>query len=782
MSGSINFSGLSSGIDSTSIIAQLIAVDRQPEDSIKIQQQYLQQRQTAYNDVSAKLLGLQVTTYSLDALRAFNLVTAASSSDTVATVSAATGAQTGTHAINVTNLAQAQLIGTAAQSGQTNPFNQHGQIVINGKTINYQDADSLQTLAANINSAQAGVTASILTPSPGQYYLTLGSTNTGVQGKISISDTGTGNLLGGTLGLFANTSSFAHPLSGGAVGSGLFADSATSVGTLQGQATPAVGNVQLTIGGATQTVSIDLSHSLSQIAGDINAVAAGTAQVVTVTDPISNTNKQQLQLSNVTAFQDSNNVLANLGIVQNDLGKDLVTGTSRELTPAQDAAFTIDNITASRPTNTFTDALSGVTINLVAAGSTNLTVSSDTATIKSNIQAFVKAYNDTLDTIDGYSQYDGGSGKTGALFGDSTTQSVYDNLVSLTNGSVGGLPLNLSLLSQVGITLDQNDRLSVDDATLSSQLATNLNGVAKLFQASGAPTDPNVQFVSATKDSVPSSSNGYAVQVFTPASQATYTSASAQTQPLTTDESLTFAGPLFGTSATDSPLQGRSIQLHAGASASDIVSQINADPVIGAQISASLAPGGQLRLTSKQYGSAADFAVVSSASIGTDTSGVGTTPQEVHGVDVVGTINGESATGIGQFLTGSQIAGNYGANGQALGLQLRVTATAPGSYGNVVYTSGVADLVKNYVTGQTDGYTGALTTAAAGLQTNIDDYQSNIDEIEANITDEQQRLKDQFTAMEVAIAQIKSSSAGLSSLAVSTLSSSSSSSGSSISI
>ncbi len=776
MSGSINFSGLSSGIDSASIIAQLIAVDKEPENSIKIQQQYLQQRQSAYNTVSAKLLGLQVATYSLDALRAFNLVTATSSSDTVATVSAATGAQTGTHAINVTNLAQAQLIGTAPQASQTNPFNQHGQIVINGKTINYQDADSLQTLAANINSAQAGVTASILTPSPGQYYLTLGSTNTGVQGKISISDTGTGNLLGGTLGLFANTSSFAHPLSGGVVGSGLFADSATSVGTLQGQATPAVGNVQLTVGGATQTVSIDLSHSLSQIAGDINAVAAGTAQVVTVTDPVTNTNKQQLQLSNVTAFQDSNNVLANLGIAQNDLG------TGRELAQARDAAFTIDNISASRPTNTFTDALSGVTINLVAAGSANLTVSSDTATVKSNIQAFVKAYNDTLDTIDGYSQYDGGSGKTGALFGDSTTQSVYDNLVSLTNGSVPGLPLNLSLLSQVGITLGQDDRLSVDDATLSSQLATNLNGVAKLFQASGAPTDPNVQFVSATKDSVPSSSNGYAVQVFTPAGQATYTSASAQTQPLATDESLTFAGALFGTSPTGSPLQGRSIQLHAGASASDIVSQINADPVIGAQISASLAPGGQLRLTSKQYGSAADFAVVSSASIGTNTSGVGTTPQEVHGVDVVGTINGESATGIGQFLTGSQIAGAYGANGQALGLQLRVTATAPGSYGNVVYTSGVADVVKNYVTAQTDGYTGALTTAAAGLQTNIDDYQSNIDDIESRLKDEQQRLKDQFTAMEVAIAQIKSASAGLASLGVSTLSSSSSSSGSSISI
>ena len=197
MSGSINFSGLSSGIDSNSIIDQLIAVDRQPENSIKIQQQYLQQRQTAYNTVSAKLLGLQASTYSLDALRAFNIVTADSSAATVATVSAATGAQTGTHAINVANLAQSQVIGSVAQTSQTAPLNQHGQIIVNGKAINYQDADSLQSLAANINSAQAGVTASIITPTNGQYYLTLGSTNSGIQGKISLSDAGSGNLLGG---------------------------------------------------------------------------------------------------------------------------------------------------------------------------------------------------------------------------------------------------------------------------------------------------------------------------------------------------------------------------------------------------------------------------------------------------------------------------------------------------------------------------------------------------------------------------------------------------------
>ena len=761
MSGSINFSGLSSGIDTSSIIDQLIAVDREPEDSIKIQQQYLQQKQTAYNTVSAKLLALQATTYPLDALRAFDLVTATSSAPTVATVSAATGAQTGTHAINVTNLAQAQVISSSVQASQTAPLNQHGQFIINGKAINYQDADSLQSIASSINGAQAGVTASIITPSNGQYYLTLGSANSGIQGKISASDVGNGTLLGGALGYYTNAGSFAQPLSGGKVGSALFTDSATSVGTLQGQTAPAVGSVSLTINGAATNVSIDLSQSLSQIAQTINNAAAGTASVVTVTDPITNASKQQLQLSGVTAYTDNNNVLANLGVTQNTLA------SGAELTQALDANFTIDNLSASRPTNSFSDAISGVTVNLLTTGATSLNVASDTTSIKTNIQSFVSAYNDALDTIDGFSQYDSGSGKTGPLFGDATSQGIYNDLVSNSNGVVTGLPSNLSLLSQIGITTDTSDHLQINDAALSSSLSSNLSGVAKLFQASGAPSDPTVQFVSATQDTVPSPAAGYKVHVFTPASQATYQSASAQTQPLATDETLTFGGPLFNT-LVNSPLQGRTLQLHAGATAADIVSQINGDPIIGQQLSAALAQNGQLRLISKQYGSLADFAVVSSASIGINTSGIGTLLQEQAGTDVAGTINGEAATGVGQYLTGSQSAGTSGANGQALGLQLRVTATQAGDYGAVTYTSGVADIVKNYITGQTDPYSGALSTAVAGLQTNIDDYQANIDSIETSLTAEQATLKEQFTAMEVSVAQLKAASAGLSSLGVST--------------
>jgi flagellar hook-associated protein 2 len=763
MAGAVNFSGISSGIDTNAIISEMATIERQPETLLKASQATLQQQQTAYTTVSASLVSLQATTNTLDALGAFQLVTGSSSDSTVATISAQTGAQVGTHSLTVNTLAKAQELSTAVQSSQTAPLNFSGQIVINGKSINVQSADSLQSLAGNINSAQAGVTASIISPTQGQYYLTLGSTNSGLQGKISLSDVGTGNLLS-QLGVFGSGGAISHQLTG-SVGSDLFTDSATSVATLLGQTTPSVGTVQIAINhGTAQNVTINLSHSLSQIATDINtALGSSVASVATVTNPITGTSEQQLQIANATGFTDSNNVLANLGIYQENIG------ANRQLTAAQDASFTLDGLAATRPTNSFSDAISGVTINLLkdassngnVAPSANVTISNDTTTITSNINAFVTAFNSAVDTINNASTYDPTTGNTGILFGDSTTSSIVDQLVTSATGAVTGLPASLSALSQIGITLDQSQHLNVDSTALSNALATNLQGVAKLFQANGAPSDPRVQFVSATADTKPSSTNGYAIQVTAPATQANFVTGTAQTQPLAATETLTFAGPLFGTSNTGTPLTGHTITLNAGSTAAAIVSQINADPILSAELSASLGTGGNLQFTSKEYGQAASFTVVSTAAAANNSSGIGTTPQTVTGTDVQGTINGEQATGNGQFLTGSLQGSNGANNGQALGLQVRVTATQPGSYGNIVYTSGVADALKNYINVETDPYSGVLTTAVSDFQTQYNDLQTNIDDIEAQITSDQQLWQEQFTNMETTLSNLKAASAGL---------------------
>ena len=774
----INFSGIASGINTAQIIQEMLSIDRQPEQIYQQDQQLLTARETQYNAVSAQLLMLQSAGSSLDQLQSFALVTANSNNTNAVTVTAQAGAQTGSHSIAVNNLAQAQMITLAPQTSQTAPLNVSGQILINGKTISLNSADSLQSLASNINAAGAGVTASIITPTQGQYYLTIGSNNSGVQGQMSLADVNGASILT-QLGVTGTGGHFVHTLSNG-VGSDLFSDSATPVATLQGQPTAPNGTVQIQLSnGTSQNVNIDLGTSLTQIASTINtAFGSSVASVQSVTNPITGTASQQLQLSGVSAVTDSNSVLADLGIYQSNLAP------KSQLTQAQDASFTLDGIAATRPTNTFSDAISGVTINLLqptgAAGSTSssgtpsgpatITIASDTKTIQANIDAFAKAYNTTVDLVNSQSQYDSTTGQTGTLFGDPTISNMMETLASQVSGQVSGLSSKNSLLSQIGITLDNTGHLIVNDNALSQALSSNLQGVAQLLQASATASNPNVQFVSSGANTQPSPSSGYAVNITQPATQAQYTVAAPQTQPLLTSETLTFAGSLFGTSnTTTTPLTGPSITLQAGSTSAGIVSQINADPVIGAQVSASLNSSGALQLTSKLYGSSAAFDVVSTVGAAANSSGIGNTVQQAAGLDVAGTINGETSTGQGQFLTDTQTGANGTGAGLAAGLQVRVAATNSGSYGTIQFTTGVADMMKNFINTQTDPYSGVLTTAVTNMQTQYTNDQNSIGAIEASLALEQTNLQNQFNNMEMSVQKIQASSAGLSQFSTSLL-------------
>src|SRR3989440_193425 len=227
----INFSGLGSGIDTDSIIKQLIALGQRPIDQVKTREQQVKQQQTAINQVAASVAALQAAAAALDTPSGFALTTADSSDATVATVSANSGAQVGSHTLQVTQLAQAHRIGAAAQPSQTAALGASGQIVVNGKAINVSASDSLQAVASNINAAQAGVNATIVSTAANSYTLVLSGTKSGAANAVSLSDTAGGAILRTTLGLIGAGTSIRNAITNGAA-SNLFSDSSTSIGTL----------------------------------------------------------------------------------------------------------------------------------------------------------------------------------------------------------------------------------------------------------------------------------------------------------------------------------------------------------------------------------------------------------------------------------------------------------------------------------------------------------------------------------------------------------------------
>src|SRR5690349_17113760 len=106
----VNFSGISSGIDTESIISQLVKLQQQPITKMQQQEQTIQQQQTAISQVSALAASIQAAAGAIDSITGFTQVSATNSDDTAATVSASDGAQTGSHSLQVLQLASTQKI------------------------------------------------------------------------------------------------------------------------------------------------------------------------------------------------------------------------------------------------------------------------------------------------------------------------------------------------------------------------------------------------------------------------------------------------------------------------------------------------------------------------------------------------------------------------------------------------------------------------------------------------------------------------------------------------
>lgn len=742
----INFSGLSTGIDTDSIVKQLVNLAQRPVRLLQARQQQIQQQQIAINQIAATLAGFQAAAAALDSTTSFSSVKAISSDTAVATVSASLGAQPGNHTLQVTQLAQAHRLAAAAQTSQTSPLGVSGQIVINGKAINVAASDTLQTLASNINSAKVGVNASIISTEANSYTLVLTSQNTGIANTVRLSDTGNGTILRTTLGLINASTSIANPITNGAA-SARFVDSSSSIGTLLGLTAPQSGTIQ--IDGVN--VNIDFAtDSLSAIAGKINAAAIPgvTASIVATTDPVSGASMQELRIvgASTPTFTDSNNILTNLGILSNT--------PTNELTVAKDATFVIDGLQATRSSNTISDVISGVTFTLLKdAGSptTQITISSNLDAIKGNIKTFVDQYNQLVRSVKDLASYDPETKTGGPLFGDVTVQNVLDSVTQRVTDAISGLSGPYVALSQVGITLDQTGMLNMNDSELSRALETNLADVEKLFRAIGVATNSSVSYVSSTEKTRPSTSAGYAIYITQAATQATLTAGMQHTADDNPNvETLTFTGAQFGGG-------GYTLFLDPNSTLDDIVSKINANSTISAVLTASNV-GGRLTLTAKQYGSAYSFTVVSSQPAANNNSGIGNTPVDAIGLDVAGTINGEAATGKGQFLTG-----NTG-NPNTEGLQIRVTSTVTGSLGTLTFTKGAANLIKEYAAGSTDFISGTLTLYARAMDEQVSEIGEEIAALQERIKNEESRMRAEFAAMESAVAKIRAASSGLASL------------------
>jgi flagellar hook-associated protein 2 len=740
MASGISFSGLSSGIDTDSIISAMTQAETTQKTSLQSKQNTLKLRQAAYLSLKTGLSAVARAAGTLNSSSAFTLISGTTGDTDIATISATSSASVGSFDLNVTQLAKANKIGSAPQTDTTSALGKTGTASLNGKSFNVEASDSLTSIAKKVNALGAGVSASIVDGGTGRGYLTFTSTTTGAANAVSLAD------LSGTsmadLGLVGSGKSVRDTEGSAASGYGFSSKSDSIQSLLGATGLPAS---TLTIGG--QSIDVDpTTDTLDSLAGKINAanitgvtatVQAGTKDGATV---------YSLQISGSgapPAMSETGGVLKGLGILR-------ATPTG-ELVEAKDAQYTLDGVPLTSATNTITGAISGATLTLKKVGDTSVTLNKDTAGVTKNVSGLVSAVNDLLTSIKSQSSFDSKTFVSGVLFGDSVARSAKDSVQNMLFSDTPGVSGTFKNLAQIGVGLDSTGAVTLDESIFQAALSKDPDGVSALFQAVGKGSDSNLKYVSATNTAAASGAAGYAVDISQVATKESFVAGMSQISPRTQPETLTFKGSAFGTG-------GISIDFEAGTDLAATIAKINSDGRLKDLVVASN-QNGTLRIDSKRFGTGGNFTVISNQSESGANSGIGFSGgTTVLGVDVAGTINGEPATGNGQFLMGAT------GNAKTAGLQIQYSGTQTGSVGTLTYTRGVSSRLQDLISSFNDSIKGSLGAADKSLQTQIDGLDKDMTTIDDRITSKTNELKLTFANMEDALAKLKNQSSQVASM------------------
>src|SRR6056297_299959 len=463
--------GLATGMDTTSMIDQLVALERRP--IINYQQEISEMEQTkgAWRDVNSRLDKLEDRTTDLKLSSTYNSRSASSSDEDVVTASASNDANEANYSITVNNAASIQRIsGNRLDDSATaikdltgfGSIAAENNVQINGTDITIKNTDTLADISNKINDADAGVSVSIV-----DNHLVLESTDTGEKNQIALVDD---NDLFKSLGVLQSGDN----------------DRSLSTNFLEVKnadiALGLTGSFQIDVEGGTGTgeVTVDETTTLNDLKSQIDALGGDLSASVT------DEGNGYFSLSISSSTADSDIKLSNTG-TENILA-DLAFGNrsyQNELQTAEDANVDINGITGiTSSTNTFSEAVDGISFNISADAEVDSTatisVAKDTGKATDAVQAFVDQYNSVMNFLDGKTEYDEEEEKGAVLQGDSTAMRLQTRIRSLVSSKIKDTG-DFKTLSSVGIEIDRDGVMSFDKSKFTDALDQSSEEVMSIF-------------------------------------------------------------------------------------------------------------------------------------------------------------------------------------------------------------------------------------------------------------------------------------------------------------
>jgi flagellar hook-associated protein 2 len=512
----IQLPGLLTGIDTATLIAQLMAVERRTLNMYEGRKSAWEEKKDALSSLESKLEALRTSVRALSNSNELRAFTVASSDSDILTAEASYNAFEGNHTVVINQLANAERWVHTNGKEYAEDYVGAGTFIY---SYNHQETvltttatTTLQDLAGLINNDanNPGVTANLLYYND-TYHLVLNGNDPGSDYQTSINASNTEVRQAESAFTVANDN---------ATLTSRIIDLDQFDGTF-------VGDEYITISGkrhdgtlVSQNFAINENTKVGHLIEEINDAFGGTATATLVngqirlTDHTCDTSQMELIVTynpgsgSTTFSMPTISRLTRGGSVTADLAG-FASADFTETQSAQDCQFKVDGYPTGvsewfqRSSNTVDDVIHGVTLHLHDTGTIQVNLTRDIESVKEKLNALVTAYNAAVVDIQEKTGYNDALKTAGVLMGDyvvSTIRSqLYTPLITQTSGFVEDIDTFLTP-AHIGIELDRDGLLSLDTADFDKAIAEDYADVLSVIGANktGSSDSNTIEFYGAS--------------------------------------------------------------------------------------------------------------------------------------------------------------------------------------------------------------------------------------------------------------------------------------------
>lgn len=514
--GDLRLPGLFTGIDTNTLISQLMLLEQRTLNKYQQRQNMWNERKDALSTLETKLDALRSTVRDLSDAGELRAYATASSDADILTAEASHNAFEGNHTVLVNQLANAERWVHTAGKEYAEDYVGEGTFIYSynrQEVVITTTADTtLEDLAGLINNDanNPGVTANLLYYNDA-YHLVLNGNEAGSDYEISINASNTE--------VWQAESSFT-------VG-GENAALVDRIEELDQFSGTFAGDEYITMTGkqhdgtvVSQDFYINENTKLGHLVEEINDAFGGTATATLVNGQIRLTDHasgaSQMELTLTYDAGSGSTTLDLPTISQSTEGGSVsasLTGFAEadftETQSAQDSQIKVDGYPTgaeewiSRSANTIDDLIHGVTLHLHDTGTVQVNLTRDIESVKGKLNSLVDAYNATVAFLNEKTGYNDVLQKAGVLMSDSIVSNMAGDLrlplVRQTSGFIIDIDSFL-MPGQIGLELDRDGMLTLSSSDFDEAIAEDYLGVLALIGAdkSGSSDSNTVEFYGAS--------------------------------------------------------------------------------------------------------------------------------------------------------------------------------------------------------------------------------------------------------------------------------------------